>query len=56
MSNISKEKLFTLYDILQEIHTTSNDIYWDDEDNHKYPYPVYHSKMRNWAKDCGIKG
>ena len=37
-------------------HTTSNDIYWDDEDNHKYPYPVYHSKMRNWAKDCGIKG
>jgi hypothetical protein len=41
---------------LHEItHTTCNDIYWDNEDNHKYPYPVFHSKMRNWAKDCGIK-
>ena len=35
-------------------HTTCNDIYWK-EDNHKYPYPVYHSKMRQWAKECGIK-
>jgi hypothetical protein len=35
-------------------HTTCNDIYWK-EDNHKYPYPVYHSKMRQWAKDCGIR-
>jgi hypothetical protein len=23
-------------------HTTCNDIYWK-EDNHKYPYPVFHS-------------
>jgi len=35
-------------------HTTCNDIYWK-EDNHKHPYPQYHSLMKEWAIKCGIK-
>ena len=35
-------------------HTTCNDLYWK-EDNHKHPYPKYHSLMKEWAIKCGIK-
>ena len=39
-------------------HTTSNDVRWIPESkggNHREPYPTYHTLMRKWAKECGIK-
>ena len=39
-------------------HTTCNDVRWIPESkggNHREPYPTYHTLMRKWAKECGIK-
>ena len=35
-------------------HTTNNDIYWKEE-NHNKAYNSYHSLMKQWAKEAGIK-
>jgi len=53
------EKIDNYKDILDlaihEItHTTCNDNHWK-EDNHKHPYEYYHTSMKQWAKECGIK-
>jgi hypothetical protein len=51
--NESYSKILSL--AIHEItHTTCNDIYWK-EDNHKHPYEYYHTLMKQWAKECGIK-
>ena len=51
IDNYSKILSLAIHEIT---HTTCNDLYWK-EDNHTYPFEAYHSLMKQWAKDCGIK-
>ena len=51
IDNYSKILSLAIHEIT---HTTCNDLYWQ-EDNHTYPFEAYHSLMKQWAKDCGIK-
>ena len=53
MNTINNYKDTLLLSIHEITHTTCNDVIWKD-DNHKRPYPEYHSFMQKCARECGI--
>jgi hypothetical protein len=49
-----KDYATTLKLAIHEItHTVCNDVEWK-EDNHMYPYYLYHGMMKTWATDSGV--
>jgi hypothetical protein len=53
MDQIDDYNKILLLAIHEITHTTCNDTVWK-EDNHRRPYPGYHSLMKKWARECGI--